>query len=277
MAENCNHNCSSCSANCSSKPQEPTFEKLNESSKIKKVIGIVSGKGGVGKSMVTASLAVLMNRKGYKVGILDADITGPSIPRMFGINTRAKQNDKGILPEETANGIKIMSVNLLLESPESPVLWRGPVIGSAVKQFWSDVYWGELDYLFIDMPPGTGDVALTVFQSLPVEGVIIVSTPQDLVSLIVKKAYNMANMMNIPVIGAVENMSYIKCDDCGNKIEIFGKSKLEDICNELQILPLGKMPIDPKLTELVDKGEFERNTADYLLGTADLIESTFSV
>lgn len=277
MSENCTHNCSTCSENCSSRTQEPQFEALNEHSNIKKVIGIVSGKGGVGKSTVTASLAVLMNRKGYKVGILDADITGPSIPRMFGITTRAKQNNLGILPEQTANGIKVMSVNLLLENPESPVLWRGPVIGGAVKQFWSDVYWGELDYLFIDMPPGTGDVALTVFQSLPVDGVIIVSSPQDLVSLIVKKAYNMANAMNISVIGAIENMSYLKCDGCGKEINLFGKSKLQDICNELQMLPLDRMPIDPKLTELVDKGEFERNTADYLLGAADLLETTFSV
>lgn len=273
----CTHNCSSCSANCSSRTAEPQFEALNEHSKIKKVIGIISGKGGVGKSMVTASLAVLMNRKGYKVGILDADITGPSIPRMFGINSRAKQNNLGILPEETANGIKIMSVNLLLENPDAPVLWRGPVIGGAVKQFWSEVYWGELDYLFIDMPPGTGDVALTVFQSLPLDGVIIVSTPQDLVSLIVKKAYNMADYMNIPIIGLVENMSYLKCDDCGKEIELFGKSKLQSVCDELGMLPLGKMPIDPKLTELVDNGEFERNSADYLLGTADLLENTFSV
>ena len=276
MAE-CTHDCSSCSSNCDSRKNTPKFEELNKFSKIKKVIGVVSGKGGVGKSTVTASLAVMMNRKGYKVGILDADITGPSIPRMFGITTRAKQNDKGILPEVTANGIKVMSVNLLLDSPDSPVLWRGPVIGGAVKQFWTDVYWGELDYLFIDMPPGTGDVALTVFQSLPVDGVIIVSTPQDLVSLIVKKAYNMAEMMNIPVIGAVENMSYIVCGKCNEKIELFGKSRLEEICNELQILPLGKMPIDPKLTELIDKGEFERNTADYLVGTADLLETTFAV
>lgn len=271
----CTHNCSTCSQNCAERKVESLREPLNKFSKVKKVIGIVSGKGGVGKSTVTSSLAVLMNRKGYKVGILDADITGPSIPKMFGINVNAKQNEKGILPEETANGIKIMSVNLLLENPESPVLWRGPVIGSAVKQFWSDVYWGELDYLFIDMPPGTGDVALTVFQSLPVDGVVIVSTPQDLVSLIVKKAYNMAEMMNIPIIGVVENMSYLICDDCKKKIELFGKSKLNDICNELGLLPLGKMPINPKMTALADNGEFERNCEDSLLGAADKIELSF--
>lgn len=273
--QSCTHDCSSCSQNCSSRNEAPAFEPLNKHSSVKKVIGVISGKGGVGKSTVTSMLAVLMSRKGYKVGILDADITGPSIPKMFGINVNAKQNSMGILPEETANGIKVMSVNLLLQNPESPVLWRGPVIGGAVKQFWSDVYWGELDYLFIDMPPGTGDVALTVFQSLPVDGIVIVSTPQDLVSLIVKKAYNMAQMMNIPVIGVVENMSYLKCEDCGKVIELFGKSKLNDICNELGLLPLGKMPINPALASLADDGKFERNAEDALLGAADKIETAF--
>ena len=267
----CSGDCGSCSKAHEGQPTDFT-EKLNEHSSVKHVIGVVSGKGGVGKSMVTAMLAVLMNRKGYKVGILDADITGPSIPRMFGISSRAKMNDKGILPEETANGIKIMSCNLLLESPDAPVVWRGPVVAGAVKQFWTDVYWGELDYMFVDMPPGTGDVPLTVYQSLPIEGAIIVTSPQDLVSLIVKKACNMASMMDIPVLGMVENMSYVKCPDCGKEINIFGESKFDELCGEMQIMPLGRMPIDTNLTALCNQGEFERFVADYLSGAADMIE-----
>lgn len=270
----CSGDCSSC-ASAHKEPVDFT-EKLNEKSHVKHVIGIVSGKGGVGKSMVTGMLAVLLNRKGYKVGIMDADITGPSIPKMFGINSRAKSTPDGVLPAETANGIKIMSINLLLEQPDAPVVWRGPVIGGAVKQFWSDVVWGDLDYMFIDMPPGTGDVPLTVYQSLPIDGVIIVTSPQDLVSLIVKKAYNMAVMMNIPVLGIVENMSYVKCPDCGKELHIFGKSKISEICNELQLLALGQMPIDTGLASLCDEGKFERNNADYLVGAADLIETTLS-
>lgn len=271
---NCSGACESCSHNTQKQP-EIQKESLNEFSKIKNVIGVVSGKGGVGKSTVSASLAVLLNRKGYKVGILDADITGPSIPKMFGIGTRASNSDKGILPELTAGGIKIMSINLLIENPEAPVIWRGPVIGGAVKQFWTDVYWGELDYLIIDMPPGTGDVPLTVFQSIPISGIVIVSSPQDLVSLIVKKAYNMAEMMNVPVLGLIENMSYIVCPDCGKKINIFGESKAEEICSNLQIMPLGKMPIDSKIAQLCDEGQFEKNSADYLNAAADLISDTF--
>lgn len=267
----CTGDCSSCaSAQKHEEPQEK-YEKLNQYSNVKHVVGVVSGKGGVGKSMVTAMLAVLLNREGKSVGILDADITGPSIPKMFGINSRAKMNDKGILPEETANGIKIMSCNLLLDSPDAPVVWRGPVLAGAVKQFWTDVYWGEVDYLFVDMPPGTGDVPLTVYQSLPIDGTVIVTTPQDLVSLIVKKAYNMADMMNIPVLGMVENMSYVKCPDCGKAINIFGESRFNELCAEIGTMPLGRMPIDPKLTELCNVGEFERFDADYLKSAAEMI------
>ncbi len=272
----CTGDCSSCGHAQSEQPAS-MLEKLNESSRVKRVIGVVSGKGGVGKSMVAAMLSVLMNRKGYNTAILDADITGPSIPKMFGINELAKNSEKGLLPAETANLIKMMSINLLLESPDMPVVWRGPVLASAIKQFWSDVYWGEVDYMFVDMPPGTGDVPLTVYQSLPLDGIVIVTSPQDLVSLIVKKAYRMAEMMNIPVIGIVENMSYVKCPDCDKEINIFGESKLSDICNELGVLPLGRMPIDPSLTELCNQGKFERFAADYLVGAADLIESTFGV
>ncbi len=272
MAEHsgCTGNCSSCSSNC--KEKSDLYEPINKASSVKHIIGVMSGKGGVGKSMVTASLAVLMNRKGYEVGILDADITGPSIPKMFGINTRAKMNDDGILPELTANGIKVMSTNLLLDTPETPVAWRGPVIAGAVKQFWTDVAWGNLDYMFIDMPPGTGDVPLTVYQTIKLDGVIIVTSPQELVSMIVKKAFNMAEMMNIPTLGVVENMSYLVCPDCGKEIDIFGKSNIESLCEDMGISLLGKMPIDPRLAELSDQGEFERNIAEYLKDAADVIE-----
>ena len=278
MAEERKCNDTSCTGDCSTcksanKEPESLLAKLNDYSSVKHVIGVVSGKGGVGKSMVTAMLAVLMNRKGYKVGILDADITGPSIPKMFGINSRAMMDDKGIVPAETANGIKIMSCNLLLENTEAPVVWRGPVLAGAVKQFWTDVNWGEVDYMFVDMPPGTGDVPLTVYQSLPIDGIVIVTTPQDLVSMIVKKACNMANMMNIPVLGMVENMSYVKCPDCGKEFNIFGDSHFEELCGSMQIMPLGKMPIDTKLTELCNVGEFERFDADYLKPAADMIET----
>ena len=238
---------------------------------IKHIIGVVSGKGGVGKSMVTSSLAVLMARKGYKVGILDADITGPSIPKTFGIKSRAMQNELGILPAETKLGIKIISVNLMLEEADSPVIWRGPVIAGVVKQFWHDVVWGELDYLFIDCPPGTGDVPLTVFQSIPLDGAVIVTSPQDLVSLIVKKAYNMANMMNIPVLGMVENMSYVVCPDCKKEFHIFGSGS-DSVADEIGVELLGKMPIDTSLATLVDNGDFELFTADYLENAADKIE-----
>lgn len=273
MAENsgCSGNCSSCGSDCGGKAHD-MHEPINKSSSVKHVIGVVSGKGGVGKSTVTASLAVLMNRRGYEVGILDADITGPSIPKMFGMNRRATADDRGILPEISANGIKVMSSNLLLDSEESPVVWRGPVIAGAVKQFWTDVVWGDLDYMFIDMPPGTGDVPLTVYQTIKLDGIVIVTSPQDLVSMIVKKAYNMAQMLDIPPIGVIENMSYVKCPDCGKEIDIFGKSKIDGLCSELGLSLLGRMPIDPTLTALEDAGEFERNTAEYLVHAADVIE-----
>lgn len=268
----CSGNCESC-AEAGAERVNDFREQLNSYSSVKHVIGIVSGKGGVGKSLVTAMLAVLMSRKGYSVGILDADITGPSIPKMFGIGSRAKSDGRGILPEVTAGGIKIMSCNLLLENPDEPVVWRGPVLAGAVKQFWSDVCWGDLDYMFVDMPPGTGDVPLTVYQSLPVDGTIVVTTPQDLVSMIVKKACSMASMMDIPVLGMIENMSCVICPDCGKRINIFGESKFDELCGEMQVMPLGRMPVDPKLTELCNGGEFERFNADYLGQAADMIET----
>ncbi len=268
--QGCSGNCSSCSSNCGDRKAQSLIEPTGEYNNIKHVIGVVSGKGGVGKSMVTSMLAVLMSRKGYKVGILDADITGPSIPKTFGINSRAMQNEIGILPAETKNGIKLMSINLMLEEKDSPVLWRGPVIAGAVKQFWHDVVWGDLDYLFIDCPPGTGDVPLTVFQSIPLDGAVIVTSPQDLVSLIVKKAYNMADMMKIPVLGIVENMSYVVCPDCGKSFNIFGSGS-ETVAEELGVPLLGKMPIDVSLAQMVDNGEFEKFSGDYLNSAIDAI------
>ena len=268
--QGCSGNCSSCSSNCKGKDPQSLIEPTGEYNSIKHVIGIVSGKGGVGKSMVTSMLAVELNRKGYKVGILDDDITRPSIPKTFGINSRAMQNEIGILPAETKNGIKIMSINLMLPENDSPVIWRGPVIAGAVKQFWHDVIWGELDYLLIDCPPGTGDVPLTVFQSIPLDGAVIVTSPQDLVSLIVKKAYNMAKMMEIPVLGIVENMSYVVCPDCGKSFNIFGSGS-ETVAEELGVPLLGKMPIDVSLAQMVDNGEFERYECDYLIKAAETI------
>lgn len=244
-------------------------ENLNTHSKIKKVIGVVSGKGGVGKSMVTASLATMMQRRGFATAILDADITGPSIPKMFGITGRAQGTELGIDPRLTANGMEVMSVNLLLEHTDDPVVWRGPVIAGTVKQFWSDVVWGEVDYMFIDMPPGTGDVPLTVFQSIPVDGIVIVTSPQDLVSMIVKKACKMAQLMNIPVVGIVENMSYLVCPDCGKKINIFGQSKLEEVAKETGLEVLGRIPIDPNLAALCDAGKIDQMPVEYLEGAAE--------
>ncbi|SEW44691.1 Mrp/NBP35 family ATP-binding protein [[Clostridium] fimetarium] len=256
--------------------KQSMLEDLNQYSSIKNVVGVISGKGGVGKSFVTAMLAVLLNRKGYKVGILDADITGPSIPKMFGITKKAMGNELGIIPESTENNIKIMSVNLLLEKEDSPVIWRGPILANTVKQFWTEVVWEDLDYLFIDMPPGTGDVPLTVFQSIPLDGIVIVSSPQDLVSMIVKKAYNMAKMMNIPILGLVENMSYIQCPDCGKKINLFGESKLNEISNEIGVDILGRIPIDPTIAKLVDEGNFETFSCDYLFDAAEKINNIFT-
>jgi len=256
---------------CEKNP-ESLIEKTHEFNSINKVIGVVSGKGGVGKSLVTAMLSVLMSRKGYRVGILDADITGPSIPKMFGITQKAKGDENGIYPAHTHNNIQVMSVNLLIDQADAPVIWRGPLLAGAVKQFWTDVLWGELDYMFIDMPPGTGDVPLTVFQSIPLDGIVVVTSPQELVSLIVKKAYNMAKSMNIPVLGIVENMSYLKCPDCGKEIKLFGESRLTDTAKELNLDVLGRLPIDPEMAQLADKGEFDRFSNDYLLQAADKIE-----
>ena len=239
-------------------------EPANQYSHIKHVIGIVSGKGGVGKSLVTSELAVKLHRQGYKVGILDADITGPSIPKVFGIHEKAVGNDKGVFPAQTPEGIKIISVNLMLDNEEDPVVWRGPVIAGVVKQFWNEVIWGDLDYLFVDMPPGTGDVPLTVFQSLPVDGIVIVTSPQELVQMIVKKAYNMAEMMHVPVLGLVENFSYLKCPDCGKEIKLFGESHIDDVAKELGIPVFGKLPLDPAFAEQADKGAFATMENAYL-------------
>ena len=235
----CTHNCSSCSQNCESR-KESFREPQNKLSDIKKVIGIVSGKGGVGKSSVTSQLAVLTARHGYKTAILDADITGPSIPKAFGIKERAEGTEDGLLPAKTKTGISVMSINLLLENDTDPVVWRGPVIAGTVKQFWTDVIWGEVDFMFVDMPPGTGDVPLTVFQSLPVDGIIVVTSPQELVSMIVEKAVKMANLMNVPVLGIVENMSYFECPDCGKTHAVFGESKIEEIAASYGIENIAK-------------------------------------
>ena len=254
----CTHDCSSCSSNCGERKEKQSFLKpMNKNSNIKKVIGIVSGKGGVGKSLVSCLLASRCQRAGLKVGILDADITGPSVPKSFGITSRAMQDETGLLPTVTKTGVKMMSINLLLDDVNSPVVWRGPVISGVIEQFWTDVNWGELDYLFVDMPPGTGDVALTVFQSLPVDGIVIVSTPQDLVKMIVNKAFNMARLMNVPVLGLVENMSYYECPDCKKKLNIFGESQIDATAAELGVPVLAKLPINPDVARLVDEGRVE--------------------
>lgn len=254
----CTHDCSTCSSNCGERKEPQSFLKpMNKNSNIKKVIGVVSGKGGVGKSLVSCLLAAKCQKAGLKAGVLDADITGPSVPKSFGITSRAMQDDTGLLPTVTKTGVKMMSINLLLEDVNSPVVWRGPVISGVIEQFWTDVNWGELDYLFVDMPPGTGDVALTVFQSLPVDGIVIVSTPQDLVKMIVNKAFNMANIMNVPVLGLVENMSYYQCPDCGKKHSIFGESQIDETAAELGVPVLAKLPIDPEVAKFVDEGRVE--------------------
>ena len=266
MAKECSStSCSkeSCEG-CPSKQPKSMLEEMNSQSNVKHVIGIVSGKGGVGKSFVTASLANRMAQKGYKAGILDADITGPSIPKMYGVKGPAQAVDAGIYPIEAKNGIKVMSVNLLLPREDEPVIWRGPILANMVKQFWTDVIWGDLDYLFVDMPPGTGDVPLTVFQSLPVEGIVIVSSPQDLVKMIVRKAYKMAQMMKINVLGVVENYSYLVCPDCGKHISVFGESHIDEIVAELGTEVLGKMPINPLYAEAADKGAFHAVENEYL-------------
>lgn len=274
MSDNCTHDCSSCSENCSSRSSEKTdfHEDLNPKSSVKKVIGVVSGKGGVGKSIVSAMLAVLSQRKGLKTAILDADITGPSIPKSFGVKEQVQGNDDGMLPVLTKTGIQIMSLNLLLENDTDPVVWRGPVIAGTVKQFWTDVIWQDVDCMYIDMPPGTGDVPLTVFQSIKIDGIIIVTSPQELVSMIVGKAVRMAEMMSIPVLGIVENFSYVECPDCGKKIEVFGKSHIEEIAKKYNIKNYASMPINPKLAEIVDGGNIENFEGDWLNGISKMLE-----
>ncbi len=270
----CTHDCSSCSANCESRNQpQSMIEPLNAQSSVKKVIGVVSGKGGVGKSLVTGMLATLFSRKGYKTAVMDADITGPSIPKMFGVGGRAKGTQEGILPAISRNKIEIMSVNLLLENPSDPVIWRGPVIAGVVKQFWTDVIWGDVDYMFVDMPPGTGDVPLTVFQSIPLDGIVIVASPQDLVAMIVNKAVGMANMMNIPILGVVENMSYVECPDCGKKIKLYGDSHIDAVCAENGIPLLAQIPISPDITHACDMGLIEDFSGDFLNLAVETIEN----
>jgi len=270
LSENCSHNCSSCSENCSER--ESFLAKTNELSSIKKVIGVVSGKGGVGKSMVTSLLSVIFRRRGYSTAVLDADITGPSIPKIFGINSKAQGSEQGILPVLSKSGIQIMSINLLLPDNTDPVIWRGPILAGTVKQFWSDVVWKDVDFMFVDMPPGTGDVPLTVFQSLPVDGIVIVTSPQELVGMIVKKAVRMAQMMNIPIIGIVENMSYFLCPECKTKHNIFGVSGLEGIAGEFGIDTLSKLPVSSKLAGAADSGLIELFEGDWLDNMADKIE-----
>jgi Mrp family chromosome partitioning ATPase len=263
MSEQCSGSCSTCGENCSERKAESLIAKLNEKSRVGKVIAVISGKGGVGKSTVTGLLATAMQRAGKHVGILDADITGPSIPKAFGVSGCNAMDDM-LIPAKTGSGIQIMSINLLLENETDPVLWRGPVIGGAVKQFWTDVLWDDVDYLFVDMPPGTGDVALTVFQSLPVDGVIIVTSPQELVSMIVNKAVKMADMMNIPVLGLVENYSYYQCPDCGKKHAIFGESHIDQVAKEHNIPVLARLPIDPAVAAACDAGKAETLSTEEL-------------
>ena len=253
----CNGNCSSCGSDCGDRKAESLLAQLNPKSTVKKVIAVVSGKGGVGKSTVTSMLAVAMARKGKRVGVLDADITGPSAPTAFGVSECQGANDDGLYPALTRGGIQVMSINLLLDNPGDPVVWRGPVIAGAVKQFWTDVIWEDVDYLFVDMPPGTGDVPLTVFQSLPVDGIVIVTSPQDLVSMIVTKAVRMAEMMHIPVLGFVENYSYLECPDCGKRIKVFGEGHLDEVAQNLGLPVLARLPIDPKVAEAYDNGLME--------------------
>lgn len=271
--QNCTHDCSTCSSNCASRQQPADMhEKPHALSSIKKVIGVVSGKGGVGKSMVTSLLSVIMKRRGLNVGIMDADITGPSIPRIFGLKEKATGDETGIYPVRTKTGIDVMSINVLLENETDPVVWRGPVIGGTVKQFWTDVIWHNEDILFIDMPPGTGDVALTVFQTIKLDGIIIVTSPQELVSMIVEKAVNMAKLMDVPVLGLVENFSYVQCPDCGKRISVFGESRVEEVAEHYGIPVLGQLPIDPKLAAACDKGMLELFEGDWLDYAADVIE-----
>ncbi len=275
MSENCNHDCASCSSDCASR-QAIQHEKPHMMSKIHHTLAVVSGKGGVGKSLVTSMLAVALNRKGYRVGILDADITGPSIPKAFGLRPGVTGDETGLIPPRTAGGIDVMSLNLLLPDEKSPVIWRGPVIAGTVKQFYTDVIWDELDYLIIDCPPGTGDVPLTIFQSIKLDGVVIVSSPQELVSMIVSKAAHMADMMNIPVLGIVENMSFVRCPDCGKEIHIFGKSHVEEVAAEFGYPLLSRIPIDPEIAALVDAGKIEQVEKNPLDDAAEAVVKALS-
>ena len=272
MRSECTHDCSTCGESCSER-QEPQslLKEHHPEAHIGKVFGIVSGKAGVGKSMVTSQLAVLMRRRGYAVGVLDGDITGPSIPKAFGVHQRAVGDDRGMLPALTRDGIQLMSTNLLLDQETDPVIWRGPVIGGVVTQFWTDVIW-DVDYLFVDMPPGTGDVALSVFQSLPLDGIVIVASPQELVSMVVEKAVKMAEMMNIPIVGVVENMSYLLCPDCGKEIPLFGQGKTQAAAEAHNLKLLARMPIDPQLAALTDEGRIEDFTGEWLSPVADAVE-----
>ena len=269
----CTHDCSSCGESCGERTEPQSFQaKAHDLSHVKKVIAVVSGKGGVGKSLVTSSLACAMRARGKKTGILDADITGPSIPKAFGIHTRAMGSELGIYPVDSEGGVQVMSLNLLTENETDPVIWRGPVIAGTVKQFWTDVIWGEVDYLFVDMPPGTGDVPLTVFQSLPVDGIIVVTSPQDLVSMIVTKAVKMAEMMNIPVLGLVENYSYFQCPDCGRQHKIFGESHIDSVAVEHGLKVLARLPIDPALAAACDAGKIESFQPNYLADVAAMLD-----
>ncbi len=271
----CTHDCSSCGENCSERQSSPEdFRvKLSEGSSVKKVIGVVSGKGGVGKSMVTSLLACATMREGYKTAILDGDITGPSIPKAFGVHQNLVGNIDGlIVPGSTAMGIDMVSVNLLLANETDPVIWRGPVLGGVIKQFWGETLWQNIDYMFVDMPPGTGDVPLTIFQSLPLDGIIIVASPQELVGMIVEKAANMARMMNIPILGLVENMSYVECPDCGKKIYVFGESHIDEIASQYQVPVLAKIPMDPELAAACDAGKIEFTERDYMKDAVELLE-----
>ncbi len=274
MSENCNKNCNSCSEDCAERQGQKTdfSAKLHEMSNVKRVIGIISGKGGVGKSLVTSMLAVTMNRMGYRTAILDADVTGPSIPKVFGIREKAKGNNFGTFPVKTKTGIDIMSVNLLLENDTDPVIWRGPIIAGVVKQFWTNVIWSDVDFMVIDMPPGTGDVPITVFQSIPVDGIIVVTSPQELVSMIVSKAVKMAEKMNIPIIGLVENMSYFKCPDNGKDYQLFGESHIEEIADKHNLKVLAKLPVDPKLSIACDRGIIELFEGNWLESVAEVLE-----
>ncbi len=275
MSQDCNENCSSCTENCSERKEAPDLrEKPHELSRIGKVFAVISGKGGVGKSLVTSLLAVTMDRMGYHTAVLDADITGPSIPKAFGIKEKATGSELGIYPVKSRMGIDIMSINLLLADDTDPVIWRGPIIANSVKQFWSEVIWSDVDFMFVDLPPGTGDVPLTVFQSLPVDGIIVVTSPQELVSMIVTKAVKMAEMLKVPIVGLVENMSYFKCPDNDKEYQIFGESHIDEVAKNHGLKVLAKLPIDPKLTKLCDKGAIETFEGDWLDGVADILDET---